>query len=54
MGPFDVGGGTGVPGSGFAASELAWLMFMQSGQPGMYLFYNDLVNPPAEGDDLLE
>lgn len=37
------GGFTGMPGDmGVPAAELAWLMFTQTGMPGLYMLYSDL------------
>lgn len=29
--------------SGLPAASLAWLLFMESGEPGYYMMYNDLM-----------
>ena len=34
-------GGNDMPG-GLPASDLAWLMFTQTGMPGLYMLYSDL------------
>lgn len=47
-------GGIGGMGEQFTAAGLAWLLFEQEGNPGMYMLHSDLSIPDEEFDKRFE
>lgn len=54
MYPYDFYDGMSGPAGPAGPGDLAWLLFLESGAPGYYMLYSDLMHPPEKGDRTLE